>query len=170
MSNETIKGGCSAEQCASRREILAAATVAAAGAVLAGCGGTEDPGTGAGTCTTAPTASSVTVSAASDTLPVGTAMAVLFNKDQSALYIARDAGGYMAIEQTCTHAGCPVSLAPTKDSYICGCHQSKFALDGKVTGGPATLPLKFFALCRNSTGQLVVDTAIKLPSSAARVK
>lgn len=170
MSNETIKGGCSAEQCASRREILAAATVAAAGAVLAGCGGTEDPGTGAGACTTAPTASSVTVSAAADTLPVGTAMAVLFNKDQSALYIARDAGGYMAIEQTCTHAGCPVSLAPTKDSYVCGCHQSKFALDGKVTGGPATLPLKFFALCRNSTGQLVVDTAIKLPSSAARVK
>ena len=170
MSNETIKGGCSAEQCASRREILAAATVAAAGAVLAGCGGTEDPGTGAGSCTTAPTASSVTVGAASDSLPVGTAMAVLFNKDQSALYIARDAGGYMAIEQTCTHAGCPVSLAPTKDSYVCGCHQSKFALDGKVTGGPATLPLKFFALCRNSTGQLVVDTAIKLPSSAARVK
>jgi menaquinol-cytochrome c reductase iron-sulfur subunit len=47
----------------------------------------------------------------------------------------------------CTHLGCQVAWDKQKKQYVCPCHNSVFALDGKVVSGPApraldTLPSK----------------------------
>jgi menaquinol-cytochrome c reductase iron-sulfur subunit len=41
----------------------------------------------------------------------------------------------------CPHLGCHYSWHPTQREFICPCHGSVFAIDGKVLGGPAPRPL-----------------------------
>jgi Rieske Fe-S protein len=50
------------------------------------------------------------------------------------------AGEFRGFSAVCTHQGCVV--AEVKGGTInCGCHGSKFTLDGSVSNGPATTPL-----------------------------
>ena len=44
----------------------------------------------------------------------------------------------------CTHLGCAVHWDDRKDDFVCPCHNSVFALDGKVVSGPAPRPLDRF--------------------------
>ena len=65
---------------------------------------------------------------------------------------ARDPSGRAADAVTvftpvCTHLGCQVAWDKQKKQYVCPCHNSVFAPDGKVLSGPApramdTLPSK----------------------------
>jgi cytochrome b6-f complex iron-sulfur subunit len=48
----------------------------------------------------------------------------------------------LAVEPTCNHQGC--SVAWDAQSFVCPCHQSKFAKDGKVLQGPATQALPIY--------------------------
>lgn len=41
----------------------------------------------------------------------------------------------------CTHLGCAYHWDDGKTEFICPCHNSFFAIDGKVTSGPAPRPL-----------------------------
>ncbi len=41
----------------------------------------------------------------------------------------------------CTHLGCEFDWRPQAGEFICPCHGSVFAKDGKVLGGPAPRPL-----------------------------
>jgi cytochrome b6-f complex iron-sulfur subunit len=50
-----------------------------------------------------------------------------------------------AVNPTCTHSGCIVEWDDKGKKFACGCHGSKFALDGKVLDGPAKEPLKGYA-------------------------
>ncbi|MBW4647633.1 MAG: ubiquinol-cytochrome c reductase iron-sulfur subunit [Kastovskya adunca ATA6-11-RM4] len=47
----------------------------------------------------------------------------------------------LAVNPTCTHAGCEVNWNPDQKAFACPCHGSKFAPDGKVLEGPANEPL-----------------------------
>jgi nitrite reductase/ring-hydroxylating ferredoxin subunit len=49
-------------------------------------------------------------------------------------------GQFRAIVLQCTHAS--NQLTPTGEGYTCPAHGSTFDLDGKVTHGPAQLPLR----------------------------
>lgn len=54
---------------------------------------------------------------------------------------------FRALSQVCTHASCAVELrdaaeSPPGGELLCLCHNSRFALDGRPLGGPATLPLE----------------------------
>ena len=42
----------------------------------------------------------------------------------------------------CTHLGCAYHWDETKTEFLCPCHNSLFAIDGKVIGGPAPRPLE----------------------------
>ena len=85
------------------------------------------------------------------------------------VWLHRDSAGYYAVDATCTHLGCTVRL-DAADGYHCGCHGSRFALNGDVLNGPATQPLHFLRLYWDEEGQLVVDrsqqvaAAFRLPA------
>jgi cytochrome b6-f complex iron-sulfur subunit len=51
----------------------------------------------------------------------------------------------IAVNSKCTHQGCAVNWEKTQKSFVCPCHQSKYAPDGKVIGGPAPKPLQSYA-------------------------
>lgn len=44
----------------------------------------------------------------------------------------------------CTHLGCAVHWDDRKSEFLCPCHNSLFAIDGKVVSGPAPRPLDRF--------------------------
>lgn len=52
-----------------------------------------------------------------------------------------DSKQLIAVKPTCTHAGCTVTYEKEQNAFVCPCHDSKFAHDGKVIQGPATQPL-----------------------------
>jgi len=49
-----------------------------------------------------------------------------------------------AVNATCTHKACLVDWQADQKVFVCLCHDSKFAMDGKVLQGPATEPLKTY--------------------------
>jgi cytochrome b6-f complex iron-sulfur subunit len=51
----------------------------------------------------------------------------------------------VAVNPTCTHAGCTVKWLGSPQKFSCPCHGSEFGSDGKVLKGPATEPLKTYA-------------------------
>jgi Rieske Fe-S protein len=46
-----------------------------------------------------------------------------------------------AVEQTCTHLGCPVAWVPQDNRFECPCHGSQFNRNTTVYHGPAARPL-----------------------------
>ena len=57
-----------------------------------------------------------------------------------AVYLRREKGAKpRAFNVVCPHAGCFVDYMEAEDGYLCPCHNSTFALDGKVSspGSPA---------------------------------
>lgn len=44
----------------------------------------------------------------------------------------------------CTHLGCAYHWDGGKNEFVCPCHNSVFAIDGRVIGGPAPRPLDRF--------------------------
>jgi menaquinol-cytochrome c reductase iron-sulfur subunit len=47
----------------------------------------------------------------------------------------------VAFGPQCTHLGCAYHWDESKNEFICPCHSSIFAIDGKVVSGPAPRPL-----------------------------
>jgi menaquinol-cytochrome c reductase iron-sulfur subunit len=47
----------------------------------------------------------------------------------------------VAYAPQCTHLACAYHWDQAKTEFICPCHNSLFAMDGKVLGGPAPRPL-----------------------------
>lgn len=61
----------------------------------------------------------------------------------------------VAVNPTCTHQGCKVDWKATENKFLCPCHKSAFAADGKVLAGPATEPLPTYAIKIEGDGVLV---------------
>ncbi len=47
----------------------------------------------------------------------------------------------IAIDPTCTHAGCTVAWEQEENAFVCPCHSSKFNQQGEVISGLANFPL-----------------------------
>lgn len=56
-------------------------------------------------------------------------------------FLTRDKGTLRAFAITCPHLGCSYAFDTGKGHFVCPCHGSQFALDGRVLHGPATSPL-----------------------------
>ncbi len=56
-------------------------------------------------------------------------------------FLARQHGALHALAITCPHLGCSYGFDDNKKHFVCPCHGSEFALDGRVLHGPATSPL-----------------------------
>jgi len=58
-----------------------------------------------------------------------------------AVYLRRTADKVVAaLNVVCPHAGCFVNVAPDKSAFLCPCHKSTFALDGKVNDPSSPSP------------------------------
>lgn len=65
-------------------------------------------------------------------------------------------GGKVRVQTAvCTHLGCTVNMVET--GYACPCHGSTYDRNGRNTGGPAPLPLVYFAIYKAPSGELTVD-------------
>jgi Rieske Fe-S protein len=58
-----------------------------------------------------------------------------------AVYLRREKGAKpRAFNVVCPHAGCFVDYLPAKNGYLCPCHNSTFALDGKINDAKSPSP------------------------------
>lgn len=56
------------------------------------------------------------------------------NEPIGGVYVRRDEQGeVVAFNTTCPHLGCAVDYLPGRGQYLCPCHDSAFAIDGKRT-------------------------------------
>src|SRR5260221_7719249 len=66
--------------------------------------------------------------------------------------------GLRAYDAYCPHAGCELSWVDGKDSLVCPCHLSTFAVDGAVTHAPALVPVDSYSAKLSTDGAtLIVD-------------
>src|SRR5574341_758600 len=79
-------------------------------------------------------------------------------------WLHRDDAGLFAVDAVCTHLGCTVKLE-SDAKYECPCHGSRFAPDGAVLRGPASIPLRFVALEWSGDRQLIVDPAMQVDAA-----
>jgi menaquinol-cytochrome c reductase iron-sulfur subunit len=62
--------------------------------------------------------------------------------EKSTAWVVKTADGKItAFGPQCTHLGCAYHWEEAKSEFLCPCHTSLFAIDGKVIGGPAPRPL-----------------------------
>ena len=91
------------------------------------------------------------------TLDLTSAANAALNKDGGYLYqggviVARTVSGtYVAVSQTCTHAGGTVEYIPSTNHFYCPNHGSNFATNGSVVNGPATSPLAQYTTVLSGT-------------------
>jgi len=65
------------------------------------------------------------------------------------IIVANTAGGYVAIDSTCTHQGCTIGYSPTANNFPCPCHGSVYSVTGSVVNGPTTVALKSYAVSKS---------------------
>ena len=78
--------------------------------------------------------------------------------DGDAFVLASIDGEWFAVEDRCSHAGCPFSSEASLEgsTIVCNCHGSEFELaTGEVRRGPAEYPVRTVAA-------RVVDDAIEM--------
>jgi len=142
----------------SRRQFCAhacqAASLAAVGAILPGCGGGGSP-----TSPTPPGSSgnqplavlSGTASGRTVSVPIAaggplgaTGNAALATSPLGSFLVARtSASTFSVLTAVCTHEGCTVDLF-NGELFVCPCHNSKYTTGGSVANGPAERPLQSF--------------------------
>jgi cytochrome b6-f complex iron-sulfur subunit len=72
-----------------------------------------------------------------------------------------------ALSAICTHQGCPLGYQAPE--VVCPCHQSRFALDGRVLHPPATAPLKVVQAVVDAGGNVILTLATFPPVVAGAV-
>jgi cytochrome b6-f complex iron-sulfur subunit len=119
-------------------------------AALEGCGSGGNPAGPSGSFQALPVINatvgngsiSVTVDASSPLATVGSAALVQSPAgDVLVAHTAQDT--FAALTAMCTHQACLVS-GFGGGNYVCPCHGSQFATNGRVVGGPAPAPLRQF--------------------------
>jgi len=62
--------------------------------------------------------------------------------EKSTAWVVKSAGNSVtAFGPQCTHLGCAYHWDDGRHEFVCPCHNSLFAIDGKVISGPAPRPL-----------------------------
>jgi menaquinol-cytochrome c reductase iron-sulfur subunit len=66
----------------------------------------------------------------------------------------------VAYKPACTHLACPYHWEGQANKFVCPCHGSEFALDGKVLTGPAPRPLDRF-LTKVEGGKVMIGSQVE---------
>ncbi len=94
----------------------------------------------------------------------GFAPGSVFTAEEYKVFVMRFQDGFRALSAVCTHLGCITRYRPDESIIACPCHGSRFSLDGEVLAGPAPRPLPWFEMDVNARGEIMIDTAIEVPS------
>lgn len=65
------------------------------------------------------------------------------------LIVANTAGGYVALDSTCTHQGCTIGYSSTANNFPCPCHGSVYSVTGSVVNGPTTVALNSYVASKS---------------------
>ena len=65
----------------------------------------------------------------------------VISEKMTAWVVKTRSGGVMAFGPQCSHLGCAHHWEEGRSVFVCPCHDSLFAMDGRVLGGPAPRPL-----------------------------
>ncbi len=69
----------------------------------------------------------------------------VITEKRTAWVVSLPGEGVVAYGPQCTHLGCAYHWEAAQGQFFCPCHNSAFALDGKVLSGPAPRPLDRYA-------------------------
>jgi menaquinol-cytochrome c reductase iron-sulfur subunit len=56
-------------------------------------------------------------------------------------WVVKHGNQVLALSPACTHLGCAYGWDASRRQFVCPCHASLFAIDGRVLAGPAPRPL-----------------------------
>ncbi|ADU67313.1 Rieske (2Fe-2S) iron-sulfur domain [Desulfurispirillum indicum S5] len=79
--------------------------------------------------------------------PVPAGGALVYRESRVAL-IRNQADQVYALDLTCTHLGCTLTVTPSE--IVCPCHGSRFDRSGNVLQGPAERPLRQLHVSRDA--------------------
>ncbi len=65
----------------------------------------------------------------------------IISEKSTAWVVKQPDSSVVAFGPACTHLGCAYHWEESKNEFLCPCHSSLFAIDGKVVSGPAPRPL-----------------------------
>jgi Rieske Fe-S protein len=93
------------------------------------------------------------------------------------MLMGRDANGLYVLSSICTHQSCDMDQqiggqnvgTITSNGIDCNCHGSRFDNQGNVVKGPASKPLKAYALALGCDGNLYANKSHVVPSSTRLV-
>lgn len=79
--------------------------------------------------------------------------------EKSKVMVVKDAKDKLsAVNPTCTHQGCIVEWKTDSSTFVCPCHNAKFAADGKVLAKPASTDLSTYKV-KTENGEILVTLA-----------
>ena len=82
------------------------------------------------------------------------------NEKTTAWVVKLDERNAVAYAPSCTHLGCAYHWDEQLKNFICPCHTSTFAMDGKVVAGPAPRPLDRYAI-QVKDGKLFIGSQVE---------
>ena len=82
----------------------------------------------------------------------------LLNKKSNIIVVRDESLGLVAVNSLCPHRQCTVEWRKDNKDLFCPCHDSKFALDGKVIKGPANRPLGVYEV-QEQDGEILVKVS-----------
>jgi menaquinol-cytochrome c reductase iron-sulfur subunit len=69
------------------------------------------------------------------------------SEEKASAWVVKSSDGRLtAFLPQCTHLGCAYHWARQARQFVCPCHGSRFAIDGRVLAGPAPRPLDRYAV------------------------
>jgi len=83
------------------------------------------------------------------------------NEKTTAWVVKLDDQNVVAYSPQCTHLACAYHWDAQQNNFVCPCHASVFAIDGKVLSGPAPRPLDRYATRLESNKLLIGPTIEK---------
>jgi menaquinol-cytochrome c reductase iron-sulfur subunit len=85
--------------------------------------------------------------------------------EKTTAWVVKTSGNVVAFAPQCTHLGCAYHWDETHHYFLCPCHTSTFAIDGKVLSGPAPRPLDRFAV-KVDNGKILIGPMEKSGGAA----
>jgi menaquinol-cytochrome c reductase iron-sulfur subunit len=84
----------------------------------------------------------------------------VLNEKSTAWVVRKDDQNVVAFTPQCTHLACAYHWEEKDSKFFCPCHNSVFAIDGKVVSGPAPRPLDRY-VTKIDQGKVLISSEIQ---------